>query len=286
MKIKVECKKTVKLIEFIKGDLQISSRLTRVLKKEKGVTVNGIPISLNAKLRIGDLVEVTLPNEENIFEPEDLNIKIVYEDDHLIVINKAPFRVVHPTIGHLSGTIANGVAYYMLQKGEQYKIRFANRLDRDTSGLMIICKNAYAQKMISDQMMNNTIEKHYKAICTGLFEHDEGTIDEPIGTMEGSEIVRTVRPDGQACVTHYKLDQTYGDKSLVSILLETGRTHQIRVHMKHIGHTIIGDELYGGNHQLINRQALHAYKLVFENMSGERITLEVDIPEDMKKVIS
>lgn len=286
MKLKIICNEEVKLINFLKSELQISSRLIRQLKKSQGVTVNDIPISLNARLRKNDVILVQLPKEDNIFEAEEMAIDIVYEDDHLIIINKPPFRVVHPTIGNTSGTIANGIAYMMMKNQENYKIRFANRLDRDTTGLMIICKNGYAQKVISDQMMANTIEKHYMAICSGSFEKDFDTIDAPIGKSEGSEIIRTVRDDGQNCITHYKVLKSDQENTLVDIQLETGRTHQIRVHMKYLGHTIVGDELYGGNHQLINRQALHAYRLVFTNIEGERIDLKIDLPEDMKKVIS
>lgn len=277
--------KSITLIESLRKELAISSRLIRQLKKDKSVTVNEMTISFNARLRVGDCIRVTLPDEENIFEPENIPLDIVYEDEHLIVINKPPFRVVHPTLGHKSGTIANALAFYMVKNNQNYKIRFANRLDRDTSGLMIVCKNGYSQKIISDQMQNNSIVKAYKAICYGKVEPHEGTIDEPIGLESDDGPMRIVREDGQPSVTHYKVLKTWDDQSLVEVRLETGRTHQIRVHLKHIGHVIIGDELYGGNHHSINRQALHAYKLVFKNIQGEEITLEVDLPDDMKRIV-
>ena len=283
--IKYVVKAEKKLIDVLREDLNFSSRIVRTLKRQKKVVVNNIPISFNARLRVGDTIVVYLPEEENIFQPENMLIEVVYEDDHYIVINKQAFKVVHPTKGHPFGTIANGVAGYMISKGESYKIRFANRLDRDTSGALIICKSGLGQKIISDQMQSQSILKEYDAIVHGIVELDEGTIDEPIGRAYEDSVHRIVRPDGSPSLTHYKVIKRMADKTWLRVQLKTGRTHQIRVHLKHLGHIIVGDELYGSTHDLIDRQALHACHLGFENISGEAIDLWVDMPEDMKKIV-
>ncbi|MCH4890752.1 RluA family pseudouridine synthase [Acidaminobacter sp. JC074] len=280
---KVESEKT--LIQVLREDMDLSSRIIRRLKREKKVTVNDMVISFNARLRVGDQVVANLPKEENIFNPEDIPIDVRYADDHFLVINKQAFLVVHPTKGHPFGTIANGLAQYMLDQGDEYKIRFANRLDRDTSGLMIVCKSGFGHKIISDQMHQNTMIKEYDALVMGQVSNDQGTIKKPIGRAYEDSIHRIVRPDGAPCVTHYKVMKRFEDRTWLRIRIETGRTHQIRVHMKHLGHSIMGDVLYGGNHEAINRQALHACHLVFKDANGKQVDVEADMPEDMKRLM-
>lgn len=274
-----------KIIDYLRENAGISSRLLRKLKKEKKITVNSHIISLNALLRKGDVILVDMPDEENIFEAENIDIEVVYEDDHMMLINKQPYLVVHPTKGHPYGTIANGLANYIEKKGESYKIRFANRLDRDTSGLMIICKNGYSQKLISDQMNLNEIQKKYYAIVDGVIEDDSGTINLPIGLKNENDVARKVFDEGSPSVTHYKVIERFKNSTLVEVLLETGRTHQIRVHFKAIGHVLLGDKLYGGNHELINRQALHAFSLVLKDISGVEVVYSIELPIDMQDLI-
>ena len=285
MKITYEVKSEKKLINALREDMDLSSRIIRKLKREKKVSVNNIVISFNANLRVGDLIVANLPKEENIFNPEDISIDVRYSDEHFLVINKQPFLVVHPTKGHPFGTIANGLAKYMLDQGDEYKIRFANRLDRDTSGLMIVCKSGFGHKIISDQMINNTIVKEYDAIVSGIVRNDEDTINEPIGRAYEDSVHRVVREDGAVCITHYKVLKRFSDRTWLRIRIETGRTHQIRVHMKHLGHSIMGDELYGGNHDEINRQALHACHVVFKDINGQVVDVQAEMPEDMKKLM-
>lgn len=281
--------KDLKVIDFLRERAEISSRLLRKLKKEKHIRVNGYVISLNALLRTGDEIEVIMPTEDNIFEPEDIPIDVIYENDYFIIINKQAFLVVHPTKGHPFNTIANGLANYIHNRGESYKIRFANRLDRDTSGLMIVCKNGYSQKIISDQMIANKIEKKYYAVVSGIVKDDNGTIDLPIGLLNEDDIERSVFEGGYESITHYKVVERFRgsqeDATLVEIILETGRTHQIRVHFKAIGHTLLGDILYGGNHELINRQALHAFSLKMKNIDGELQNHVKEMPKDMIDLI-
>ncbi|MBN2795069.1 MAG: RluA family pseudouridine synthase [Clostridia bacterium] len=286
MKYKIiEEKSSMILIDILRNEMTFSSRLIRLLKREKRVQVNGHPLSFNATLRIGDLITVDMPKEENIFEPEDIPVEVLYEDDAFIVVNKQPFLVVHPTKGHPTGTLANGLANYMISRDELYKIRFANRLDRDTSGAMIICKNAFAQKKISDQMNDNSINKQYYALVHGNVEKDAGTIDAPIDREFDDSIIRVVTEDGMRSVTHYEVVERFDGYTLLLITLETGRTHQIRVHLKHLGHIIVGDELYGSNHQLINRQALHAIHLDFKDINDNPIEINAPLLEDMSSLL-
>lgn len=278
----------IKLREVLYDRMRLSGRLTRKLKRNKSIFVNNHRISLGSNLRRGDVVRVVMAEEVNKFEPQDIPISLVYEDMDIIIINKQPNIVVHPTKGHADNTIANGLANYIQRTGQSFKIRFINRLDRDTSGLLMIAKNPFAQQELSNQMQRNLVEKKYVAVVEGKLERDRGTIDEPIGLTESDPIHRMVIEDGQRSITHYELVEGYGDASLVRLTLETGRTHQIRVHMKHIGHSLIGDELYGKvNKDLINRQALHAETLKFlQPRTGEEIFVRAELPEDMENLIS
>ena len=275
----------MRLMDILRTDLSISSRLVRQLKKNKGVTVNNHKISLSANMRLGDVITIKLPEEENIFNPEEIPVNILYEDSSILVVNKDPFMVVHPTQGHPYGTLANGLAQYMLNQGDSYKIRFANRLDRDTSGAMVVCKSGLAQKIISDQMQDQSIVKQYVAIVEGIVEGNKGTINEPIDRAYEDSVHRIVRADGQPSVTHYEVLERFKEHTFVRITLETGRTHQIRVHMKHLGHTIVGDELYGSTHEFINRQALHSVYLEFKTVTGDIKCVDAPLLADMNDLL-
>lgn len=275
-----------KLISIVCSNMNISSRLLRKLKKSKSILLNNRAVSINASVREHDMVKIILPEENNTFDPEPLDIEVVYEDVDVVLVNKRPFIVVHPTKGHPYGTLANGLAHYNLEHGMDYKIRFINRLDRDTSGLIMIAKNAYGQKVISDQMMGNQVSKYYYAVVEGIVKPEKATINAPVGLANEDDVARIVLDTGQEAITHYEVVETFPTASLVRLKLETGRTHQIRVHMKHIGHPLIGDTLYGESSKLINRQALHATELTFFNVrSGQSCTVIADLPEDMKVLI-
>ncbi|MBN2898794.1 MAG: RluA family pseudouridine synthase [Clostridia bacterium] len=270
--------------QILTEKMQMSSRGIRKAKSLNLLTRNGKRTSASELVSAGDRVCVRFEKEKNIFEPDQaIEIDVVYEDCDVLVINKQPFVVVHPTKGHPTGTIGNGVAYYFSKSDDDRKIRFINRLDRDTSGLMLIAKNSYAQQAISNQMINNTVKKGYRAIVSGHLDQVEGTLDYPIDRETEGDILRKVLPHGLPSVTHYKVIKEYEHYSFVEIILETGRTHQIRVHFSHIGHVLVGDELYGGNHKHINRQALHCYEMAFDQpRTGERISLICPCPEDMR----
>jgi len=284
--IAVQSDAGMKLMDVLHQSMELSGRMIRRSKKEKAIKLNAQRVSLNSRIRKDDLITIEMAMEPNIFEPEDIPVNVVYEDADLLIVNKQPFMVVHPTKGHPHGTLANGIAKYFLDEGLDIKIRFINRLDRDTSGLMMIAKNPFAQTVISEQMIANEVTKEYLAIVHGQVDLDAGTIDAPIGLENEDDIERKVLTDGKDCVTHYEVVQRYPNATLIKIQLETGRTHQIRVHFRHIGHPLFGDVLYGGDQEKINRQALHCTRMVFKlARPSELIELRADMPADMKLLL-
>lgn len=274
----------LRIREILKRRLGFSSRLVRKLKIQGGVELNGAFTKLFEKGRVGDTLTVDLPEETSQFEPEPIPIQVLYEDSDLLLINKQPGFVVHPTKGHANHTIANGLMQYMIDTDQAFKIRFINRLDMDTSGVLLIGKNSHCQDDFTRQASENLVEKKYLAVVHGWPQEEEGTVDEPIGLAQEDQVQRIVRGDGYPSVTHYRVLSRYeAGFSLVELLLETGRTHQIRVHMAHLGHPIVGDVLYGTQEEaLIGRQALHARSLSFVHpVKGGPMTAEAPLPEDM-----
>lgn len=275
------------LKEILLDKLNFSVRSLSKMKRGQSVLVNGNFKKPSTEIKIGDLIEVKIDEDMANFIPQDLNLDIIYDDFDLIMVNKPPFMVVHPTKSHNENTIANGVTDYIVKQNEKVKIRFVNRLDMNTSGLVIVAKNAYAHHTLSKDMSDDKVEKKYITIVKGIVENDFGTIDEPIYRPTEDSIKRVVDDRGQASITHYKVIERLNDATILEVKLETGRTHQIRVHMNHIGHGIIGDELYGYvDEDLINRQALHAYSLEFEQpRTKEKLEFKAEIPIDMKNLI-
>ena len=228
-----------------------------------------------------------LDHDENTFEPNPIEVKSLYEDGDLLIVDKPPFLVVHPTKGHPEGTLANALSYFQYQNGQNYKIRFINRLDRDTSGIVLIAKNAYAQQIVSEQMQADEVDKIYLAIVEGVLEDESGTIDLPIEREAELDIKRIVIDTGLPSVTHYEVLERFANHTFIKIFLETGRTHQIRVHFSHIGHSIHGDTLYGKHSEWIDRQALHCHMMVLKPpRENERVAIVSELPEDILKVLS
>jgi 23S rRNA pseudouridine1911/1915/1917 synthase len=279
-----ETDKELPIKELLKRNFGFSSRLMTKLKAGDLVHLNGIPVRMYKKGEPGDRITVFLPKEKSDFEPENIPITVVFEDEDLLIINKQPGYVVHPTKGHPCHTMANGIMNYMLESQKHYKIRFINRLDMDTSGLLAVAKNSHCQDDMSKQMGENGVTKKYLAVVKGIIEEEEGTIDLPIDREHEDQVKRAVLDHGFPSVTHYKvLERFEKGFTLLELILETGRTHQIRVHLSHIGHPIVGDVLYGeASVWLIERQALHARYLAFRHpVTGEYLELEAPLPDDM-----
>ena len=275
------------LKEVLLDKLNFSVRSLSKMKRYKTVKVNNKYIKPGDKIEKGDLIQVEIMEDMADFKPQDLNLEILYDDFDIIMVNKPPFMVVHPTKSHFENTIANGVTDYIIKQNEKVKIRFVNRLDMNTSGLVIVAKNPFAQHVLSSEMKDDDFEKKYITVVKGIIEEDEGTINQPIYRPTDDSVKRVVDERGQESITHYKVIERLNDATVVEVKLETGRTHQIRVHMAHIGHPIIGDELYGFvDENLIKRQALHAYSLKFRQpRTKELLEFKADIPEDMKMLI-
>ena len=279
-----------KIREYLKEELGLSSRLIRGASIDKRIFVNNKAVKMNYIIKYKDIVLIDLAKEEtqNI-EPENIKIDIVYEDEDIIVVNKPPNMVVHPTKRHQSGTLANALMYYFKESNQKCIVRLVSRLDMDTSGLIIIAKNQYSHMELSKEMSLNNVEKRYLALVHGNFKEKEGTIDLPIYRPEVEGTIRRVVDErGQRSITHYKVIESFKDADLVECLLETGRTHQIRVHLSHLGHPIYGDTLYGyeEDNEVIKRQSLHAYGLDFKSpRTKKELKLRAEVPEDIKKLI-
>lgn len=284
----------VKIRKYLKEGLNFSSRLISRSSKEQRIFVNDEVVRMNFKLSTGDNLKINLDREESQdIAPEKMDLDIVYEDDEILVVNKRPFLIVHPTNSYQSGTLANGIINYFKETGSNCIVRLVSRLDMNTSGLILIAKNQFAHMALSKEMEKNNIKKRYIAVVHGNLKEKEGTIDLPIyKPQEGDgfdSIKRVVDARGQRSITHYKVLESFKDGDIVECLLETGRTHQIRVHLSHLGHPIYGDFLYGDGDEekdFIDRQALHAYGLDFKSPKTEKpLSLRADLPYDLKELI-
>ncbi|GFZ79352.1 pseudouridine synthase [Aquaticitalea lipolytica] len=281
--------------------------------KDGSIYVNDTPVKSNYKVKPLDKIRVLFehPPYEYLLTPENIPLDIVYEDDELLVINKAAGMVVHPGHGNYSGTLINALVYHFenLPNNSSERPGLVHRIDKDTSGLLVIAKTEKAMTNLSKQFFNKTSQREYVAIVWGNIEEDEGTIEGNIGRHPKNRLQNAVFLDddedkGKPAVTHYKVIERLGYVTLVSCILETGRTHQIRVHMKHIGHTLFNDERYGGERilkgttftkykqfvencfKVLPRQALHAKTLGFKHpKTGEFLSFNSELPEDMQQCI-
>lgn len=273
--------------QILKEEFNISDRLLRRLKSDNKIFLNSSPINPNfTNLKCGDIVSVDLNFDEEYdnIVPAQIKLNIIYEDDYLLIVNKQAGIPIHPSCNHFSDSLSNGVKFYFDSIGLKRKIRIVNRLDKDTSGIVIFAKNEYVQEILIRQMKTNDFKKEYVAVLNGILSEKEGTISAPIARKGESIIERCVDFEkGDNAITHYDVIKTFNNSlSLVHFILETGRTHQIRVHSSYIGHPIVGDTLYGNSSELINRQTLHAYKVSFIHpITKEKMVLEADLPYDM-----
>ncbi|RCX16816.1 23S rRNA pseudouridine1911/1915/1917 synthase [Anaerobacterium chartisolvens] len=288
--------KTVKFI--LKNIIELSERFIKRLKNSGGILCNSAPAYVNSMVKNGDIIEVLMDftEESEDIIPQNLGINIIFEDEWMIALDKPPHMVVHPTFNYPSGTVANAVCYYLRQKGEFKKIRPVSRLDRDTSGIIVFAKNPFVQEALIRQMKDKTFSKEYMGVVYGNMEQAEGTIDLPIDRKPGSIITRHIAPSGMPSVTHYSVLESLNNFSLLRFKLETGRTHQIRVHCQAIGHPIVGDSLYPhimtepGSPCLpagvADRQALHSYKVCFIHPFSKKVTeLAAPLPKDIKNLL-
>ncbi|CZQ80943.1 RluA family pseudouridine synthase [Trichococcus ilyis] len=253
--------------------------------KEGNLTVNDKAVKSNYKVQEGDLLELTIPEVEQInVVPEDIDLDIIYEDDALLVVNKPSGMVVHPSKGHLSGTLVNGLLFHVntLSDGTAtIRPGIVHRIDMDTSGLLVVAKTNEAHQKLAEQLENHTMEREYLALVHGVIPHEDGTIDAPIARMMVDRKKRTVADGGKRAVTHFEVIERFRDFTLLKLRLETGRTHQIRVHMKYIGHPLAGDPMYGPADTLSGHgQYLHAATLGFIHpTTGEKMHFEAPLPD-------
>ena len=287
LEYKVINNKYTNINQILKQEFKLSARLMHKVISNKLVLLNNIPIDTRTTPANGDIIKVDLNYEEendNIV-PTKMELNILYEDDGLLILNKPAGIAVHPSILHFSDSLSNGVRFYFDSISLKKKIRPVNRLDLDTSGIIIFAKNEYVQECLIKQMNSHILKKEYIAIVSGILNEKSGTINLPISRKAGSIIERCVSKDGQIAITDYSVIKELDNISVVKCILQTGRTHQIRVHFSSIGHPLIGDFLYGSKSDLINRHALHSYHISFVHpISNKNIDIYCELPEDMKKL--
>lgn len=275
--------------QILKNKFNMSDRFILKLKNHKAIFVNGVSVFINFEIHDGDVLRIIENFEEdssNIVANDGIVLKILFEDDFLLIVDKPAGIPVHPSMAHYEDSLSNGVKAYFDRIGLRKKVRPVNRLDRDTSGVVIFAKNEYVQECLVRQMAAHVFRKRYLAVLDGVVVDDSGTIDAPIARRTESIIEREVRADGDVAVSHFRVLERFSDMTVVEFLLETGRTHQLRVHSKYIGHPIVGDSLYGSESVLIGRQALHACEVGFVHpIGGQDVVVTAEVPEDIRRLI-
>jgi 23S rRNA pseudouridine1911/1915/1917 synthase len=280
-----------KHIAEVMADSAVSRSQVQEWIRVGAVSVNGRPVKANTKIAIGDQISVTLPEAEPLeAQPENIPLDVVYEDSDVIVINKPRGMVVHPAVGHPSGTVVNALLYHCKDlSGINGVMRpgIVHRIDKDTSGLLMIAKNDLAHASLAEQLKEHTVNRRYSALVYGVMQHDKGTVDAPIGRANHDRKLYVVTDkNSKHSITHFAVLERFDEYTLLELKLETGRTHQIRVHMKYIGFPLVGDPVYGGKSGRtlgMKGQALHAGILGFNHpRTGEYLEFTVPIPEDME----
>jgi len=276
-----------KIKKVLKEKFNFSNRLMRKLEEAGKIYLNDRKASLNKSTYIDDIIRIDFEDEENIYSSTKMDLEILYEDEDILGLNKPPFILVHPSKDDRNDTLANGLVCLFENKNIKRKIRFINRLDMNTSGVVLVAKNPYGQSILMKAMQKNKVVKKYLALVEGHPENDKGTIDRPIGLPPGETTKRIILNSGDYCITKYRvIEKLKNNISLVELKLETGRTHQIRVHMAYIGHPVLGDELYGRKSKLINRQALHCLEMSFHSTRNhDFVSVKAPLHKDFEKIL-
>ncbi len=287
MILKIIVKETKTINQIVQEKFQFSNNLFNKLIRNKNIFLNKLPTDTRITPKLGDeiLIDLNYYEDNTNIVPTKMNLNIMYQDDGLLIINKPAGIAVHPSILHYQDSLSNGIKYYFDSINLHKKIRPVNRLDFDTSGIIIFAKNEYIQENLIRQMIKGTFYKEYLAIISGHLENSKGIINAPIARKEGSIIERCVNSNGQNAITEYEVIKEKNNMSLIKCHLLTGRTHQIRVHFSYIGHPLIGDTLYGNsqaNQLNIKRQALHSSKVSFLHpITNKPFELSSDLPVDL-----
>ena len=274
--------------QFLRRRGYSCQNLTQLKKMPESILINGVWSYMRTPLSAGDTLTVHIRETESSpnIPPVDLPLCIVYEDEDIIVVNKPAGMPVHPSLNNYMNSLANALMYYYQQQGKPFIFRCTNRLDRDTSGLTVVAKHMVSSGILSAMTARHKIRREYLAIVRGHVTPPSGTIDAPIGRAGTPLIERRIDFEhGERAVTHYRVVKEKNGHSLVSLVLETGRTHQIRVHMKYLGFPLVGDYLYNPDMEYIQRQALHSHSLSFRHpITGEDLKFTADLPEDMLRI--
>lgn len=275
--------------QFLRRKRYSGQNLSEIKRMPKSILVNGVHYYMRQELSAGDHLQVRICETQNSekIPPTKLPLDIIYEDEDLLVLNKPAGMPIHPSLNNYTNSIANALAYYFQSQGKPFIFRCCNRLDRDTSGLTIVSKHLVSGSILSDMTKYREVHREYLAIARGSVTPSEGTIQAPLGRKEGTIIERTVDWEhGEDAVTHYKVVKEANGHSLVSLRLETGRTHQIRIHMKYLGYPLIGDYLYNPDMEYMTRQALHSHHMEFTHpITGEHMSFTAPLPEDMARIM-
>ena len=276
--------------QFLRRKGYSAQNLSTIKRMPESILVNGVHYYMKQTLKAGDRLLVRIQETESSrnIPPVCAPLSVVYEDEDLIVINKPAGMPIHPSLNNYTNSLANALAWYYQQQGKPFIFRCCNRLDRDTSGLTVVAKHLVSGNILSTMTKKKEVRREYLAVVRGHIVPESGTISAPLARKGGTIIERVVDFDrGEPAVTHYHLIQEANGHSLVSLQLETGRTHQIRIHLKHLGFPLVGDYLYNPDMEYISRQALHSFRLSFPHpITGEVMDFTAPLPEDMRNILT